>query len=300
MRSSSRSERARATRSAFSPCCSSWTRRSSSRQALLYPLLDAPHRGAVRCGGLLGLGELALQGVGAPRQLASVILSSVQPLFEALDLDAALAVQAQHPLLRLDAQLLLGVLALLDAPELALALERRSALVLERLAGPRALLLGLAQSLLQAGNVAFERLHGRFGGLRAAHQRDLAALGGAARAAFGQQIALATARATLGPGAVFAVGRLASLHHHVAANLRVAPDVCEGALAAVRGAARSGADVGREMLAGERFGCPPAAEQVGGRALEDDPAAVVAGARAEVDDPVGVRHHRLVVRDHDH
>ena len=43
-----------------------------------------------------------------------------------------------------------------------------------------------------------------------------------------------------------------------------------------------------------------AAIEVGRRALEDDPAAVVAGARAEVDDPVGVRHHGLVVLDHDH
>src|SRR5665647_3214719 len=59
---------------------------------------------------------------------------------------------------------------------------------------------------------------------------------------------------------------------------------------------RSGADVGREVLAGEgRAG----ADKVGGCALEDDPAAVVAGAGSEVDDPVGVRHARLVVRDDD-
>ena len=51
------------------------------------------------------------------------------------------------------------------------------------------------------------------------------------------------------------------------------------------------------MLAGEGGA---GGDEVGGRALEDDPAAVVAGAGAEVDDPVGVRHHRLVVRDHDH
>src|SRR5688500_3576043 len=60
---------------------------------------------------------------------------------------------------------------------------------------------------------------------------------------------------------------------------------------------RSGADVGREVLAGE---CGAGADEVGRRALEDDPAAVMAGSRAEVDDPVGVRHHRLVVLDHDH
>ena len=41
-------------------------------------------------------------------------------------------------------------------------------------------------------------------------------------------------------------------------------------------------------------------DEIGGRPLEHDPAAVVAGAGAEVDDPVRVRHHRLVVLDHDY
>src|SRR4051794_8095927 len=59
---------------------------------------------------------------------------------------------------------------------------------------------------------------------------------------------------------------------------------------------RSGADVGREVLAGEGGA---GRDEVGGGALEDDPAAVVAGAGAEVDDPVGVRHDRLVVLDDD-
>src|SRR5215208_1319167 len=59
---------------------------------------------------------------------------------------------------------------------------------------------------------------------------------------------------------------------------------------------RSGADVGREVLAGEGGA---GGDEVGGCALEDDPAAVVAGAGAEVDDPVGVRHDRLVVLDED-
>src|SRR5450756_1643911 len=49
---------------------------------------------------------------------------------------------------------------------------------------------------------------------------------------------------------------------------------------------RSGADVGREVLAGEGGA---GGDDVGGGALEDDPAAVVAGAGAEVEDPVGVR-----------
>src|ERR1700710_2912350 len=59
---------------------------------------------------------------------------------------------------------------------------------------------------------------------------------------------------------------------------------------------RSGADVGREVLAGEGGA---GGDEVGGCALEDDPAAVVAGAGAEVDDPVGVRHDRLVMLDDD-
>ena len=60
---------------------------------------------------------------------------------------------------------------------------------------------------------------------------------------------------------------------------------------------RSGADVGREVFAGQSGA---AGDEVGGCALEDDPAAVVAGAGAEVDDPVGIRHDRLVVGDDDH
>src|SRR5271166_3422665 len=59
---------------------------------------------------------------------------------------------------------------------------------------------------------------------------------------------------------------------------------------------RSGAGVGREVLAGEGGA---GGDEVGGGALEDDLAAVVAGAGAEVDDPVGVRHDRLVVLDDD-
>ena len=57
------------------------------------------------------------------------------------------------------------------------------------------LLLGLPQPLLEAVDVAFERVDGRLGGLRAAHQSLLAALGRAARAAFGEQVALAATRA---------------------------------------------------------------------------------------------------------
>jgi hypothetical protein len=64
--------------------------------------------------------------------------------------------------------------------------------------------------------------------------------------------------------------------------------VCEGLV--------SGADVGREVLAGEGGA---GGDEVGGCAFEDDPAAVAAGAGAEVDDPVGVCRDRLVVPDDD-
>src|SRR5450631_980562 len=60
--------------------------------------------------------------------------------------------------------------------------------------------------------------------------------------------------------------------------------------------ARSGADVGRQVFAGEGGA---GRDEVGGCALEDDPPAVVASAGAEVDDPVGVRHDSLMVRDDD-
>src|SRR5262245_27231052 len=58
---------------------------------------------------------------------------------------------------------------------------------------------------------------------------------------------------------------------------------------------RSGADVGREVLAGEGRAV---GDEIGGCTLEDDPAAVVAGAGAEVDDVVGDRDRlRLVLHD---
>ena len=59
---------------------------------------------------------------------------------------------------------------------------------------------------------------------------------------------------------------------------------------------RTATDECRQVLAGQRR---PRRHQVGRRAFEHDPPAVVARARPEVDDPVGVRHHRLVVLDHD-
>ena len=51
------------------------------------------------------------------------------------------------------------------------------------------LLLGLAEALLQAVDVAFEGVDGGLGGLGAADQGLLPALGRAAGTAFGQQVA---------------------------------------------------------------------------------------------------------------
>src|SRR6478735_11498236 len=61
--------------------------------------------------------------------------------------------------------------------------------------------------------------------------------------------------------------------------------------------ARSGPDVGGEVLAGQRRAV---GDEVGRCPLEDDVAAVVTGPRSEVDDPVGVRHDGLVVLDDEH
>ncbi len=60
--------------------------------------------------------------------------------------------------------------------------------------------------------------------------------------------------------------------------------------------ARSGGDVGREVLAGEGG---TGGDEIDRCSLEDDPAPVVAGTRAQVDDPVGMRHDRQVVLDDD-
>ena len=60
---------------------------------------------------------------------------------------------------------------------------------------------------------------------------------------------------------------------------------------------RTGADVVREVLAGEGV---PSCDQVRRPALEHDPPAVMTGSWADVDDPVGVRHNREVVLDDDH
>src|SRR5262249_23059328 len=102
-----------------------------------------------------------------------------------------------------------GVLALLDAAQLAFALERDGALGVEQVSEALALLLCLVEPLLQAGDMAFERVHGGFGGLRAANERRVAAVGGPQRAPLGED-ALLAAR-TL--GGLAPAGPVGLLHH---------------------------------------------------------------------------------------
>ena len=59
---------------------------------------------------------------------------------------------------------------------------------------------------------------------------------------------------------------------------------------------RAASDKRRKVFAGQRR---PLRHQIGRRAFEHDPPAIVTRAWSEVDDPVGMRHHRLVVLDHD-
>ena len=185
----------------------------------LQVLLGSPQRRALGAGLLLGLGELALQILQAPRELARLRLARAQARAQLLDLRAALALELDadggdvaEPVLGLDPQLLLGVLALLDAPQLVLALVRGRTLGLQQLVQSHVFVLGLAQALLQARDMAFERLQRGFRGLGAARERDLATLGRPSRAAFGEQVALAATRRTR---TLFPVRRLASLCHHV-------------------------------------------------------------------------------------
>ncbi len=150
----------------------------------------ASEAGALGGGALLGLGELAAQLLDAPREIAAVLLAGSNTARELLVALATLALQAGEAVLGLDAQLLLGVLALLDPAQLAVALGAVCALGVQQLPDPSPFLLGVAQPLLQARDMAFERLDRGFGGLRPAQQGGLAGLGGAARAPFGQEVGL--------------------------------------------------------------------------------------------------------------
>src|SRR6185437_9183490 len=149
--------------------------------------------GSLGGGALFGLGELAAQLLDAPGELSALALAGGDALRELLGALTAVALEPGHAVLGLDAQLLLGVLSLLDPAQLALALGAMRARGLEQLGDAPPFLLGVAKTLLEAGDVAFERLDGGFRGLGTALQCRLAALGRAPRAPFGEEVGLARA-----------------------------------------------------------------------------------------------------------
>ena len=197
MLSSSRSERSRAARSASSPRWISSARRSSSASARLQlAARRVAQRRALGGRGLLGLGELRAgrSPAAAPARARRCSLALRRAL-EPLDLGAALAVERRcSALLGLDAQLLLGVLALLDAAQLAARARRAGRAARPRAARPCArapprpragAAAGWRRGVSSVCTVASAASARRI-------ERGLAALGRAARAAFGQQIALAS------------------------------------------------------------------------------------------------------------
>ncbi len=122
----------------------------------------------------------------ATLQLGHALLKLVQGSALAVDPGDA-PVGVLERLLRLDAQLLLGVLLLLDAPELQLALG-------QALGAATGRLLGLEQALLQAREMGLERLDRGLSRLGAAQQPGVPGLRGAHGAALGEQVALAALR----------------------------------------------------------------------------------------------------------
>jgi hypothetical protein len=154
--------------------------------------LAAPYRRMLGRGGLFGLGQLALDRLQPFGQLARVVLARAETTGEPVDLGAAVALELRAAVLGLDAQLLLGVLALLDATQLVLTLGDRRLLGIEPPGEERSLLSSLLHPLLEAGQMSLECLHGRLSRLCTAGE-SIRRVGGirinrAARAALGQQI----------------------------------------------------------------------------------------------------------------
>ena len=152
--------------------------------------------------GLLGLGELPLHALELLGQRSAPSRSLALRRRPSRSVSsAALAFELDAAVLGLDAQLLLGVLALLGAPQLLLG---RCAAIAAR-SGPLGLESGSAmrrasssasrRRCCRLATWRLERLHRRLGGLRAADQRRVAGLRRAARAAFGEQVALGPAAA---------------------------------------------------------------------------------------------------------
>src|SRR5258708_23063161 len=120
-----------------------------------------PQRGTLGARRLLGFRELALDRVDPGRELHQLALAGgCRPCLGG-GTRAALALEPREALLRLDPQLLLGVLTLLDPSQLALPLGAVHALRLAHRGPAAPLLLGLLEPRLQAGDLAFQRLDGR-------------------------------------------------------------------------------------------------------------------------------------------
>ena len=205
MLSSSRSERSRAARSDSSPRWISRARRSSSVEPRLEALLGAARGRELGGGGLLGLGQLALRRARAagpaPARRCSLALRRRPSRSISRRLSRSRSMQRSSASTR----------SCCSAYSRCLA-RRSSCSTDGRVRGSAAacsasielghaplLLLGLAQALLEARHVGLERAHGRLGRLRAADQRGVAGLHRAARAAFGQQVALGPAAAPPSP-----------------------------------------------------------------------------------------------------
>ncbi len=159
---------------------------------------------------LVDCGELGRERGPALLGLLGAGAGLLDAALEAIELGAVAAAQADGDLLGLDTLLLLGVLALLDAAQLAVALGELGE-------GALTLVLDLHLAAAEVGEVGLERADRRLGGLGAAEER-LAGQSGASSAALGQQIASTLERGvharsviSLGnhpPQSMGAVGRL--------------------------------------------------------------------------------------------
>ncbi len=123
-----------------------------------------------------------------------MVLASPQTAGEPVDLSATVALELRTTVLCLDAQLLLGVLALLYPAQLVLTLSHRRLLGGQPLREGGPLPGGLLHLLLETGQMSLERLHRCLGRLGPAGER-LCRVGGvgvygAACPALGQQVAL--------------------------------------------------------------------------------------------------------------
>jgi hypothetical protein len=89
-------------------------------EARMDPLLGASRARQLGSRRLLGFGQLPLNALELACQLPCTALARTQPATQPVDLRAAFPFQIDAAVLGLDAQLLLGVLALLDAPQFLL------------------------------------------------------------------------------------------------------------------------------------------------------------------------------------